>query len=103
MCTPIDRLFRHRRRAGGQDMTAMLDKDRGRVAISDAQAACRSSKKPVFSKTGANPMRNRLSMLGMAIGYMGLVMILSTAPFWHQVMTPEQSYRAACTDFGGSR
>ena len=85
-------------------MTAMLDNDSGRYVIgSDVRAAQRSSKKPVFPKTGANPVRSRLSMLGLAAGYMGLVMILSTAPFWHQVMAPEHAYFAACTDFGGSR
>ena len=85
-------------------MTAMLNEVRGQDAIgSDVQAGHRSSRKPVFPKTGANPARSRLSMLGLAVGYMGLVMILSTAPFWHQAMTPEHGYLAACTDFGGSR
>lgn len=85
-------------------MTVMLDKVIEQGAIgSDAQAGHRSSKKSVLPKTGANPVRSRLSMLGMAVGYMGLVMILSTAPFWHQAMTPDHGYLAACTDFGGSR
>jgi len=85
-------------------MTAPLDKVSEQNAIgSDARADHRSNKKSVFPIIGSNPARGWLSKLGLAFGYLGLVAILSTAPFWHQVVAPQESYLAACTDFGGSR
>ncbi|MDH3658760.1 MAG: hypothetical protein OEU92_01830 [Alphaproteobacteria bacterium] len=44
-----------------------------------------------------------LSTLGMALGYIGLVAILTIAPFMQQATVPHQGRPMVCTDFGGSR
>ncbi len=46
---------------------------------------------------------NRMAILGMAIGYLGLVVILASTPIWSQVLLPYNSTHLACTEAGGSR
>lgn len=55
------------------------------------------------SRPGSRSRRGMLSNLGMAVGYLGLVMILSAAPFVHEVLGDRHGHYLACTDFGGSR
>jgi hypothetical protein len=70
----------------------------------DARAGRRPGKGGMFPGMRPAAAVSRLSMVGMALGYVGLVVMLSTAPYWHQVMGPHQGqHAAACTDFGGSR
>lgn len=69
----------------------------------DGRAHRSSQKRSVLPLTGHGAVRGPLSMLGMAFGYLGLVAILSMAPFWHLAVTPHQSQLMVCTDFGGSR
>ncbi|MGI9490082.1 MAG: hypothetical protein ACR2RF_30195 [Geminicoccaceae bacterium] len=61
------------------------------------------SKRSVLPVSGLSQIKGPLSMLGMALGYLGLVAILSMAPFWHLAITPHQNSAIVCTDFGGSR
>jgi len=42
-------------------------------------------------------------MAGMAVGYLGLVAILSMAPVLQQTIGLHSEHILACTDFGGSR
>ncbi len=46
---------------------------------------------------------NKMAILGMAVGYLGLVTILASAPIWNQVLSPYQTPFPSCTDFGGHR
>ncbi len=69
----------------------------------DGLADRRSHRRSVLPAAGFPAIRGPLSMLGLAIGYLGLVAILSMAPFWHLAITPHQSPSMVCTDFGGSR
>ena len=52
---------------------------------------------------GAAHASRRLSITALALGYLGLVTILSTAPFWQQALAPAENRPLVCTDFGGSR
>ncbi len=63
----------------------------------------RSAKRSILPATSVCTSRGPLSMLGMALGYLGLVALLSMAPFFHLAIAPYQSQPIACTDFGGSR
>ncbi|MGI9491958.1 MAG: hypothetical protein ACR2QF_06115 [Geminicoccaceae bacterium] len=45
----------------------------------------------------------KMAILGMAIGYLGLVVILASTPIWSQVLLPHQSPHLACTEAGGTR
>lgn len=63
----------------------------------------RSGKKAILPTANVRVNRGPLSMLGMALGYAGLVALLSMAPFFHLAVAPYQSHPMACTDFGGSR
>ena len=69
----------------------------------DGHGDRRLSKRSVLPVAGLSQIKGPLSMLGMALGYLGLVAILSMAPFWHLAITPHQSPAMVCTDFGGSR
>ncbi len=69
----------------------------------DGRTHRRLCKRSVLPASGLPSVRGPLSMLGMALGYLGLVAILSMAPFWHLAFTPYQSPAMVCTDFGGSR
>ncbi|MEM7041177.1 MAG: hypothetical protein AAF543_00055 [Pseudomonadota bacterium] len=62
-----------------------------------------SGRRPILASADRQRVSRPLSMVGMALGYIGLVAILSVAPFWHQGMTAHQGQPMACTDFGGSR
>ena len=42
----------------------------------------RPGKRSVLPVAGLSQIKGPLSMLGMALGYLGLVAILSMAPFW---------------------
>ena len=55
------------------------------------------------SDAAASAVKAPLMKVGMVVGYLGLVMMLSMAPFWHQVITPSAAQPLVCTDFGGSR
>jgi len=46
---------------------------------------------------------NRLAIIGMAVGYLGLVVVLASTPIWSQVLLPYQSTYLACMEAGGSR
>ncbi len=59
--------------------------------------------KPVLSAAYRRRISNRTAILGMAVGYLGLVVILASAPIWNQVLSPYQAPFPACTDFGGHR
>ena len=48
-------------------------------------------------------MSKKMTILGMAIGYLGLVVILASTPIWSQVLLPYQASHLACTEAGGSR
>lgn len=63
----------------------------------------RSHKRSVLPISSLSAIRGPLSLFGMALGYLGLVAILSMAPFWHLAFTPHQSQPMVCTDFGGGR
>lgn len=69
----------------------------------DGQKHRRLCRRSGLSTFGSAAVRGPLSMVGMALGYLGLVAILSMAPFWHLAFTPYQSAQMVCTDFGGSR
>lgn len=63
----------------------------------------RRGRKPVLPGARSWSVKRPLSTLAMAIGYLGLVAILTMAPFWMQTVAPKQSEPMVCTDFGGSR
>ncbi|MEZ5935016.1 MAG: hypothetical protein R3F54_24410 [Alphaproteobacteria bacterium] len=85
-------------------MTGMLDTiSDHRAAGERIDAGRHPAKGPIFPTLRPAMVTSRLSMVGMALGYLGLVAMLSTAPYWHQAMAPHQSHVAACTDVGGSR
>lgn len=85
-------------------MTGQHDRISERSGIDRIERADRRScKRSVLPTGGLGAVRGPLSMLGMALGYLGLVAILSMAPFWHLAVTPHQSQSMVCTDFGGSR
>lgn len=46
---------------------------------------------------------NRMALLGMALGYLGLVAILTMAPLWNQTLLGYDQHISACTESGGSR
>ncbi len=69
----------------------------------DGRADRRPGKKSVLPIGGRSLIKGPLSMFGMVLGYLGLVAILSMAPFWHLTVTPHESPSLTCTDFGGSR
>lgn len=69
----------------------------------DGRADRRSHKRSVLPISSLGTFKGPLSMIGMALGYLGLVAILSMAPFWHLSVAPHQSQPMVCTDFGGSR
>lgn len=69
----------------------------------DTYANLTSGRKPVLPKVGLRMCGGWLSTFGMALGYLGLVAMLSMAPYWHMAGAPHQSHIMACTDFGGSR
>lgn len=50
-----------------------------------------------------NQTGNKVKLVGVALGYLGLAFILSTAPTWQQMMSPFEADRPTCGDFGGSR
>lgn len=85
-------------------MTGLLDVMRTQNDIgSPDQIVDILNKKPIFGAFGCRMAKGPFSVFGMALGYLGLVVMLSTAPYWNQVITPAESYVAACSDFGGSR
>lgn len=85
-------------------MTGQLDIVSERNAVtSDMRAGCRLEKASILPTSGSPVVRSPLMKVGMVIGYLGLVMVLSVAPFWHQVITPSMADVTVCTDFGGSR
>lgn len=91
-------------------MTGRRDKVSEPNAVGrDAPAGRGSQKRRVLpaagpgARSGSGMIGNRLSMAGLALGYLGLVAILSAAPYWHQTLTPHAGQPAVCTDFGGSR
>lgn len=73
----------------------------GSGALSD-RAGSRFGKRQVLPSRGAS-WPSGLSTIGMVLGYLGLVAILATAPFWQQAGEPHRDQPAVCTDFGGSR
>ena len=46
---------------------------------------------------------NKMAFVGMAVGYLGLVVVLASVPIWNQMLLPYETPIAACLDFGGSR
>jgi len=85
-------------------MAGVLDRSsqQRRSPCGEPAAGC-TPRKPILPSTGRRAKRSLFSVVGMGAGYLGLVAILSVAPFWHQVMLPQQSQYLVCTDFGGSR
>lgn len=86
-------------------MTGRLDNQvfrRDGAGFKGPIGACRE-KKPILPLPTSDRKTGRLSMVGLALGYLALVMVLSTAPFWHQTLGSQPGQPAACTDFGGSR
>lgn len=69
----------------------------------DGRVERRSCKRSILPVAALPIIKGPLRMLGMTLGYLGLVAILSMAPFWHHAITPHQSPSMVCTDFGGSR
>ncbi|MGI9508803.1 MAG: hypothetical protein ACR2QJ_05585 [Geminicoccaceae bacterium] len=67
------------------------------------QASDRPAKKPVLPAVRSSVINPRLSAFGMALGYLGLVAVLTLAPVWQQAAVPHQGQPLVCTDFGGSR
>ncbi len=53
--------------------------------------------------THSRQVSKRMAILGMAVGYLGLVAVLAAVPVWSQALMPYQNPVAACPDFGGSR
>lgn len=85
-------------------MTERLDKVSKRsVVTSDMRAGCRLEKTSIFPTSGSPVVRGPLMKAGMVIGYLGLVVALSVAPFWHQTIASSMAHQTVCTDFGGSR
>jgi hypothetical protein len=91
--------------AGGQDMASLHD------VITDSfsrPVERRRHDRRSAASTGAIPsyrkrVSDRLAMIGVALGYLGLVAVLALAPMWQQTISPYQHQPLACTDFGGSR
>ncbi|MGI9416980.1 MAG: hypothetical protein ACR2RA_03970 [Geminicoccaceae bacterium] len=75
-----------------EPIAAMRDRRRGRF-----------ERKPVLPGARSWMTEGPASKLAMALGYLGLVAILTMAPFWMQTVEPQQSQPSFCTDFGGSR
>jgi hypothetical protein len=100
-----DVLIRHQWVAGGQDMTGCLNgiSVNGHATGFDGDSPRRLQRKPILPMIASGMTKKRLPMAGMILGYLGLVAILSMAPYWHLASTPYQSQVLACTDFGGSR
>lgn len=46
---------------------------------------------------------NKMAFLGLAVGYLGLVVVLASVPMWNQMLLPDETSIAACLDVGGSR
>lgn len=46
---------------------------------------------------------NKMTILGMTIGYLGLVAILASAPLWNHRLVSDQAPPLSCTEFGSSR
>lgn len=85
-------------------MTGLLDVMRTQNDIgSPDQIVDILKKKPIFGAIGCRMAKGPFSVFGMGLGYLCLVVMLSTAPYWNQVVSPDESYVAACSDFGGSR
>lgn len=73
-----------------------------KAGMAQGHADQRLAKRPVLPVSA--PARPAwLSTLGMAVAYLGLVAILSMAPFWQQGDLPQQGQPTVATDFGGSR
>lgn len=73
----------------------------GLIETGDVQLPTR---RPIIrTEPGPKSLMRRLSVVGMAVGYLGLVAILSTAPYWQQTIQPHEERPLVCTDFGGSR
>ncbi len=75
----------------------------GQAAGLDAASSRRIVRKPILPPVTPGMTGRRVPMAGMVLGYLGLVAILSMAPYWHLAGAPHQSEIMACTDFGGSR
>lgn len=69
----------------------------------DGRASHAMRRRSVLPIAAVASTGGRLHVLGMAVGYLGLVTILSMAPYWHVASAPHQNQIMACTDFGGSR
>ena len=68
-----------------------------RCPFADRGRSC-SLRSPIV---GAFPTKWRF--VGMAVGYLGLVVVLASVPIWNQMLLPYETPIAACLDFGGSR
>lgn len=46
---------------------------------------------------------DRVALLGLAIGYLGMVAVLASVPAWSKISSSYPPSSLACSDFGGSR
>lgn len=46
---------------------------------------------------------NKMAILSLAVGYLGMVAVLASVPAWNQMLPPYQASSLSCTDFGGGR
>lgn len=60
-------------------------------------------KRSILGGRASSGIRSGFSAFGMALGYLGLVAILSMAPYWHQAIAPHPGQPLVCTESGGSR
>jgi hypothetical protein len=105
MRTSIDGWFVIDGDAGGYEMVGLSSLISKRRDGTPVEQAVRGRERRAFLSAGARQgsISGRLSAIGMVLGYLGLVMILSTAPFWQQSIAPHLDQPLNCTDFGGSR
>ncbi len=74
---------------------------KGPLVRVEGRVGLRSPTTPILPFVLTTVVGGRSPIAWMVVGCLGLVAILSTAPYWHLAEAPYRDQVIACTDFGG--